>query len=109
MAALKRIATVRKNVNVLQHLLGFFSKQLDAALRQELVTCIDDYHRSFVPLVVATVEADEPCRCTAGGVTLTITRVWLGSNSTGVSVKLRLPAKSVSVVETSGSDWWRRS
>ncbi len=52
MAALKRIATARKNVNVLQHMLGFFSDQLDAASRQELVTCIEDYHRGLVPLVV---------------------------------------------------------
>lgn len=52
MAALKRIATARKNVNVLQHMLGFFSKQLDAHSRQELVTCIEDYHRGLVPLIV---------------------------------------------------------
>ena len=52
MAALKRIATARKNVNVLQHLLGFFSKQLDANSRQELVTHIEDYHRGLVPLIV---------------------------------------------------------
>jgi uncharacterized protein YbgA (DUF1722 family)/uncharacterized protein YbbK (DUF523 family) len=52
MAALKRIATVRKNVNVLQHMLGFFSKELDSACRQELVTHINDYRRGLVPLVV---------------------------------------------------------
>lgn len=52
MVALKRIATARKNVNVLQHMLGFFSKQLDAASRLELVTCIEDYHRGLVPLIV---------------------------------------------------------
>jgi uncharacterized protein YbgA (DUF1722 family) len=52
MQALKRIATVRKNTNVLQHMLGHFSKQLDAASRQELVTHIDDYRSGLVPLVV---------------------------------------------------------
>lgn len=52
MTTLKRIATVRKNVNVLQHMLGFFSDQLDAASRQELVTHIQDYHGGLVPLVV---------------------------------------------------------
>ncbi|MCA9144014.1 MAG: DUF523 and DUF1722 domain-containing protein [Planctomycetales bacterium] len=52
MTALKRIATVRKNVNVLQHMLGFFSKDLDPASRQELVNHIDDYRHGLVPLVV---------------------------------------------------------
>ncbi len=52
MSALKRIATARKNVNVLQHMLGFFSKQLDGNSRQELITHIDDYHRNLVPLIV---------------------------------------------------------
>ncbi|MCA9122429.1 MAG: DUF1722 domain-containing protein [Planctomycetales bacterium] len=52
MSGLKRIATTRKNVNVLQHMLGFFSKELDTNSRQELVTHIEDYHRGLVPLVV---------------------------------------------------------
>ncbi|MBC8452896.1 MAG: DUF523 and DUF1722 domain-containing protein [Chloroflexi bacterium] len=52
MAALKRVATVRKNVNVLQHMLGFFSKELEEASRHELVTHIDDYRRGLIPLVV---------------------------------------------------------
>jgi uncharacterized protein YbgA (DUF1722 family)/uncharacterized protein YbbK (DUF523 family) len=52
MAALKRVATTRKNANVLQHMLGFFSKELDAASRQELVSHIEDYRRGLVPLVV---------------------------------------------------------
>jgi len=52
MAGMKRIATTRKNVNVLQHMLGFFSKDLDAASRQELISHIEDYHRGLVPLVV---------------------------------------------------------
>jgi uncharacterized protein YbgA (DUF1722 family)/uncharacterized protein YbbK (DUF523 family) len=52
MAALKPIATVRKNVNVLQHMLGFFSQDLEPASRKELVTHIDDYRRGLVPLVV---------------------------------------------------------
>lgn len=52
MAALKRIATTRKNVNVLQHLMGFFSQDLDGNSRQELLTHIQDYHQGLVPLVV---------------------------------------------------------
>jgi uncharacterized protein YbgA (DUF1722 family)/uncharacterized protein YbbK (DUF523 family) len=52
MKALKRIATVRKNTNVLQHMLGHFKKRLDADVRQEIVTHIDDYRKGLVPLIV---------------------------------------------------------
>jgi len=52
MDALKKIATTKKNTNVLQHMLGYFKKQLDALARQELMTHIDDYRRGLVPLVV---------------------------------------------------------
>ena len=52
MAALKRIATARKNTNVLQHMAGFFKKQLDTASRKELATHIEDYRTGLVPLVV---------------------------------------------------------
>ena len=38
--------------NVLQHILGFFKKDLDAAARQELLGHIVDYRRGLVPLVV---------------------------------------------------------
>jgi uncharacterized protein YbgA (DUF1722 family)/uncharacterized protein YbbK (DUF523 family) len=52
MSALARIATVGKNANVLQHILGFFKKDLDAASRQELLDHVEDYRRGLVPLVV---------------------------------------------------------
>jgi uncharacterized protein YbgA (DUF1722 family)/uncharacterized protein YbbK (DUF523 family) len=52
MTALKRVATVRRNVNVLQHMLGFFSAQLDDGSRAELITHIEDYARGLVPLIV---------------------------------------------------------
>jgi uncharacterized protein YbgA (DUF1722 family)/uncharacterized protein YbbK (DUF523 family) len=52
MMAMEKIATPRKNANVLQHILGFFKKDLDAASRQELLTHIDDYRRGLTPLVV---------------------------------------------------------
>lgn len=52
MAALKQLATPGENVNVLQHMLGYFSKQLDAHSRQELITHIEDYQRGLVPLIV---------------------------------------------------------
>ena len=52
MDALKSKATVRKHVNVLQHLVGHFSKQLSAIERAELQETIQDYHNHFTPLAV---------------------------------------------------------
>ena len=52
MEALGHRATARKNTNVLQRMLGYFSKQLSSEERKELRGVIGDYHRSLVPLVV---------------------------------------------------------
>jgi uncharacterized protein YbgA (DUF1722 family)/uncharacterized protein YbbK (DUF523 family) len=52
MDALKIKATVRKHVNVLQHLAGHFSKQLNTIERAELQETIEDYHQHFTPLAV---------------------------------------------------------
>ncbi len=52
MSALAVMATPKRHVNVLQHVLGYFTDQLDAATRQELVERIDDYGRGVVPLLV---------------------------------------------------------
>jgi uncharacterized protein YbgA (DUF1722 family)/uncharacterized protein YbbK (DUF523 family) len=52
MHALAVVATPWRQVNVLQHILGYFSKQLDAGARQELVSLLDDYRSGLVPLVV---------------------------------------------------------
>ncbi len=52
MAALKKVATPRKHTNVLQHMLGFFKKELTGPQRQDLAANIDDYRAGFVPLVV---------------------------------------------------------
>lgn len=52
MAGLSKIATQAKNTNVLQHILGFFKKDLDTAARQELLDHILDYRHGLVPLVV---------------------------------------------------------
>lgn len=52
MTALKKIATVRKNTNVLQHMLGFFKTELTPPQRQDLAATIDDYLAGFVPLIV---------------------------------------------------------
>jgi uncharacterized protein YbgA (DUF1722 family)/uncharacterized protein YbbK (DUF523 family) len=52
MGALKVLATPRRHVNVLQHMVGYFKKQLDDASRRELSTLIDDYRVGLIPLVV---------------------------------------------------------
>jgi uncharacterized protein YbgA (DUF1722 family) len=52
MAALATRATVKKHVNVLQHIMGFFKRQLGAAEKRELLAVIGDYAAGLVPLVV---------------------------------------------------------
>jgi uncharacterized protein YbgA (DUF1722 family)/uncharacterized protein YbbK (DUF523 family) len=52
MDALGVLATPRRHVNVLQHMLGYFSERLDGAARGEIVDLIDDYGRGLVPLIV---------------------------------------------------------
>ncbi len=50
--ALKLKATVKKNVNVLHHIMGYFKKVLDAVEKQELLDVIERYHRGYIPLIV---------------------------------------------------------
>ena len=52
MAALTLIATPRRHTNVLQHMVGYFKKTLDAASRAELLGSIEDYRLGHVPLIV---------------------------------------------------------
>lgn len=52
MRALELRATVKKNVNVLQHLAGYFKKQLSADEKQELHEHISHYADGLVPIVV---------------------------------------------------------
>ncbi len=51
MAALGQRATVRKHVNVLQHIAGYFKRSLGAEEKAELQEIIGHYHREWVPLV----------------------------------------------------------
>jgi uncharacterized protein YbgA (DUF1722 family)/uncharacterized protein YbbK (DUF523 family) len=55
MAGLKLMATVKKNSNVLQHILGYFKKDLSADEKQEVLEVIGEYHRELVPLIVPVV------------------------------------------------------
>lgn len=52
MEALSLKTTVKKNVNVLQHILGYFKKQLTADEKKEMLEIIDNYRISDVPLIV---------------------------------------------------------
>ena len=52
MKALAVKGTVRKHVNVLQHILGHFKDRLDAHEKAELLGVIGDYHQELTPLVV---------------------------------------------------------
>lgn len=52
MEALAVRATRARHANVLQHLAGFFKRQLDAPSRAELAELIQEYRGGLVPLVV---------------------------------------------------------
>lgn len=52
MEALAVKTTIRKHVNVLQHLAGHFKNALSARARTELHGVLSDYHNGFVPLSV---------------------------------------------------------
>jgi uncharacterized protein YbgA (DUF1722 family) len=52
MAALTAIATPRRHVNALQHMVGYFKDRLDRDSKAELLGAIEDYRRALVPLIV---------------------------------------------------------
>lgn len=52
MKTLAMKATVRKHVNVLQHIVGYFKNRLTAQEKSELLGVIADYHRGLTPLIV---------------------------------------------------------
>jgi uncharacterized protein YbgA (DUF1722 family)/uncharacterized protein YbbK (DUF523 family) len=52
MEALARLATPGRHANVLQHIAGYFKKDLDEACRAELQQLIDDHRAGLVPLIV---------------------------------------------------------
>ena len=52
MEALKLKATVKKNTNVLQHLMGYFKKLISPDEKQELLEIIKQYHDGHIPLIV---------------------------------------------------------
>jgi uncharacterized protein YbgA (DUF1722 family)/uncharacterized protein YbbK (DUF523 family) len=54
--------TIKKHTNVLQHLQGYFKKQLSTDEKQELVEIIDAYHNGHVPLIVPITLVDHYVR-----------------------------------------------
>jgi uncharacterized protein YbgA (DUF1722 family)/uncharacterized protein YbbK (DUF523 family) len=50
--ALRRKATTSKNINVIEHILGYFKRQLTSDEKQEMIEIIRQYRRGHVPLVV---------------------------------------------------------
>ena len=52
MLGLAALATRQRHTNVLQHMAGYFKKQLGDDDKHELQSVIDDYRRGLVPLVV---------------------------------------------------------
>ncbi len=51
-AALKLIATPKKQRNVLQHLMGYFKRQLNSGEKRELLELIEAFATGLVPLIV---------------------------------------------------------
>jgi len=52
MNGLKCMGTVKKHVNVLQHMLGYFRKLISSDERQEMVDIINQYAKGNLPLIV---------------------------------------------------------
>ena len=52
MEALALKTTTKKNINVLQHLMGYFKKQLSGDEKQELLEILDQYRQELIPLIV---------------------------------------------------------
>jgi len=52
MEALKLKTTPKRNVNVLQHMMGYFKEQLSGDEKKELLEILDHYSKGFLPLIV---------------------------------------------------------
>jgi uncharacterized protein YbgA (DUF1722 family)/uncharacterized protein YbbK (DUF523 family) len=49
---LKLLPTVKKHVNTLMHMMGYFKKNIDSDEKQELLEVIRDFHQGLTPLIV---------------------------------------------------------
>lgn len=50
--ALRLQTTLKKNINVLQHVMGYFKKQLTGDEKAELLGIFEQYRKEYVPLIV---------------------------------------------------------
>ncbi|HEY8155676.1 MAG TPA: DUF523 and DUF1722 domain-containing protein [Myxococcota bacterium] len=75
MAALAKRATPGRNANVLEHMAGYVSDQLDAADRAELAALIRDHRLGLVPLVVPLTLIRHHAR--RFGIAYLLGQVWL--------------------------------
>ena len=55
MECLRLVATVKKNTNVLQHIIGYFKNHLSSDDKKELLEVIENYHKGYIPLIVPIV------------------------------------------------------
>jgi uncharacterized protein YbgA (DUF1722 family)/uncharacterized protein YbbK (DUF523 family) len=60
--SLRLKTTIKKNCNVLMHILGYFKKQFSPDEKQELLEIIDRYHAQEVPLIVPITLANHYVR-----------------------------------------------
>jgi len=52
MEALRLKTTIKKNANVLLHVMGYFKKNLSPAEKDELLRIVNNYRKGYVPLIV---------------------------------------------------------
>ena len=52
MQALIKKSTIKKHINVLNHIFGYFKKDLSALEKQEVLEILDQYHQGMIPLIV---------------------------------------------------------
>jgi uncharacterized protein YbgA (DUF1722 family) len=52
MEAMKLKTTIKKNINVIQHIMGYFKKQLSKDEKKEILEIIGNYRNGDVPLIV---------------------------------------------------------
>jgi uncharacterized protein YbgA (DUF1722 family) len=52
MEALALKTTPKKNINVLEHMMGYFKNSLSADEKKELLEMLDQYRLGYLPLIV---------------------------------------------------------
>lgn len=52
MRALTKKSTIKKHINVLNHIFGYFKNDLSALEKHEVLEILDQYHQGMIPLIV---------------------------------------------------------